>query len=181
MTAPEYIQLKAYARQDGFFLALLWIASFVFYIMGLTNQMLGMAAIMLAVATPFFVAGRLRRFRDEGREGVISFRRGYAYTILVFFYGAVLLAVAQFLYFAYLDNGYLMTSFSKIVSSSEGQALLKEYGMTKVMNDSLSEMASVRPIDYALNILTVNIMIGFVLGVPIGLAMNKSTKTDIEK
>ena len=49
MTAPEYIQLKAYARQDGFFLALLWIASFVFYIMGLTNQMLGMAAIMLAV------------------------------------------------------------------------------------------------------------------------------------
>ena len=181
MTAPEYIQLKAYARQDGFFLALLWIASFVFYIMGLTNQMLGMAAIMLAVATPFFVAGRLRRFRDEGREGVISFRRGYAYTILVFFYGAVLLAVAQFLYFAYLDNGYLMTSFSKIVSSSEGQALLKEYGMTKVMNDSLSEMASVRPIDYALNILTVNIMIGFVLGVPIGLAMNKSTKTEIEK
>jgi hypothetical protein len=181
MTAPEYIQLKDYARQDGFFLALLWIASFVFYIMGLTNQMLGMAAIMLAVATPFFVAGRLRRFRDEGREGVISFRRGYAYTILVFFYGAVLLAVAQFLYFAYLDNGYLMTSFSKIVSSSEGQALLKEYGMTKVMNDSLSEMASVRPIDYALNILTVNIMIGFVLGVPIGLAMNKSTKTDIEK
>jgi hypothetical protein len=181
MTALEYIQLKAYARQDGFFLALLWIASFTFYIMGLTNQMLGMAAIMLAVATPFFVAGRLRRFRDEGREGVISFRRGYAYTILVFFYGAVLLAVAQFLYFAYLDNGYLMTSFSKIVSSSEGQALLKEYGMTKVMNDSLTEMASVRPIDYALNILTVNIMIGFVLGVPIGLAMNKSTKTDIEK
>ena len=107
MTALEYIQLKAYARQDGFFLALLWIASFVFYIMGLTNQMLGMAAIMLAVATPFFVAGRLRRFRDDGREGVISFRRGYAYTILVFFYGAVLLAVAQFLYFAYFDNGYL--------------------------------------------------------------------------
>ena len=27
MTAPEYIQLKAYARQDGFFLALLWTAS----------------------------------------------------------------------------------------------------------------------------------------------------------
>ena len=181
MTAPEYIQLKAYARQDGFFLALLWIASFVFYIMGLTNQMLGMAAIMLAVATPFFVAGRLRRFRDEGREGVISFRRGYAYTILVFFYGAVLLAVAQFLYFAYFDNGDLLSSFSKIVSSSEGQALLKEYGMTKMMNESLTEMSSVRPIDYALNILTVNIMVGFVLGVPIGLAMYRTTRKETEK
>jgi len=133
------------------------------------------------VATPFFVAGRLRRFRDEGREGVISFRRGYAYTILVFFYGAVLLAVAQFLYFAYFDNGYLLSSFSKIVSSSEGQALLKEYGMTKMMNESLTEMSSVRPIDYALNILTVNIMVGFVLGVPIGLAMYRTTRKETEK
>lgn len=171
MTAPEYIQLKAYARQDGFFLALLWIASFACYIMGITNGLLGMVAMMLAVMTPFFVAGRLRRFRDEGREGVISFRRSYAYTVFVFFYGAVLLAVAQFLYFAYIDNGYLLSTFSKIVSSAEGKEMLQQYGMTQVAEDSLSEMASLRPIDYALNILTVNIMIGFVLGVPIGLVM----------
>ena len=171
MTAPEYVQLKAYARQDGFFLALLWIASFACYIMGITNGLLGMVAMMLAVMTPFFVAGRLRRFRDEGREGVISFRRSYAYTVFVFFYGAVLLAVAQFLYFAYMDNGYLLSTFSKIVSSAEGKEMLQQYGMTQVAEDSLSEMASLRPIDYALNILTVNIMIGFVLGVPIGLVM----------
>lgn len=171
MTAPEYVQLKAYARQDGFFLALLWIASFACYIMGITNGLLGMVAMMLAVMTPFFVAGRLRKFRDEGREGVISFRRSYAYTVFVFFYGAVLLAVAQFLYFAYMDNGYLLSTFSKIVSSAEGKEMLQQYGMTQVAEDSLSEMASLRPIDYALNILTVNIMIGFVLGVPIGLVM----------
>lgn len=176
MTAPEYIQLKAYARQDGFFLALLWIASFACYIMGITNGMLGMVAMMLAVMTPFFVAGRLRRFRDEGREGVISFRRSYAYTIFVFFYGAVLLAVAQFLYFAYLDNGYLLSTFSKIVSSDEGRALLQQYGMTQMVDESLVEMASIRPIDYALNILTVNILIGFVLGVPIGLLMYRSRR-----
>lgn len=174
MTTPEYIQLKAYARQDGFFLALLWIASFACYIMGISNGMLGMAAILMAVMTPFFVAGRLRKFRDEGREGVISFRRSYAYTVFVFFYGAVLLAVAQFLYFAYLDNGYLLSTYSKIVSSSEGRELIQQYGMSQMIDDSLTEMASLRPIDYALNILTVNIMIGFVLGVPIGLVMQRA-------
>jgi hypothetical protein len=173
MTAPEYVQLKAYARQDGFFLALLWIASFACYIMGISNGLMGMAAIMMAVMTPFFVAGRLRKFRDEGREGVISFRRSYAYTVFVFFYGAVLLAVAQFLYFAYMDNGYLLSTFSKIVTSAEGKEMLQQYGMTQVAEDSLTEMASLRPIDYALNILTVNIMIGFVLGVPIGLAIQR--------
>ena len=91
MTAPEYIQLKAYARQDGFFLALLWITSFIFYIIGLSNSLLAMASLIMAIVSPFFVASRLRNFRDVGREGFISFGRSYAYTIFVFFYGAVLL------------------------------------------------------------------------------------------
>lgn len=180
MTAPEYIQLKAYARQDGFFLALLWMASFACYIMGITNELLGMVALGLAVATPFFVAGRLRKFRDEGREGQISFRRSYAYTIFVFFYGAVLLAVVQFLYFAYVDNGYLLSSFSRMLSSEEGKQLVTQYGMSQMVEESLSELATIRPIDYALNILTVNIMIGFVLGIPISLFLQRSHSVNNE-
>ena len=173
MTAPEYIQLKAYARQDGFFLAILWIVSFACYIMGLSNQMLAMAALLMIVMTPFFVANRLRKFRDEGREGIISFARSYAYIIFVFFYGAVLLAVAQYLYFAYMDNGYLVSSFAKMISTDEGRTMLEQYGMTKVVDDSLAEMAITRPIDYALNILTINITLGFILGIPIGLIMQR--------
>jgi putative flippase GtrA len=173
MTAPEYIQLKAYARQDGFFLALLWIASFSSYIMGLSNQILAMAAILMAVMSPFFVANRLKKFRDEGREGVISFGRSYAYTIFVFFYGAVLLAVAQYLYFAYMDNGYLVNSFAKMMTTDEGKMVLEQYGMTQMVDESLAEMAATRPIDYALNILTINISLGFILGVPIGLIMQR--------
>ena len=174
MTAPEYIQLKAYARQDGFFLALLWTASFACYILGVTNHIMEMLALGLAITTPFFVAGRLRKFRDEGREGLISFGRSYAYTIFVFFYGAVLLAVVQFLYFAYMDNGYLLSSFSKMLSTEEGRAMVSQYGMTQMVEEGLAEMANIRPIDYALNILTMNIMIGFVLGIPIGLVMQRS-------
>ena len=173
MTAPEYVQLKAYARQDGFFLALLWISCFAGYIIGLSNQLVALASILMAITTPFFVASRLKKFRDVGREGVISFARSYAYTIFVFFYGAVLLAVAQYLYFAYIDNGYLISSFTKMMTTDEGKMLLEQYGMTKMFDESLAEMAATRPIDYALNILTINISLGFILGVPIGLIMQR--------
>ena len=136
--------------------------------------MLGLAAIMMMVYTPFFVGERLGKFRDYGREGLISFRRGYAYTVFVFFYGGVLFAIAQYLYFAFMDNGYLLSQFSKMVSSEEAQQMLQQYGMTEMMNDSLKEMADIRPIDYALNMLTINISLGFVLGVPISLVMQRS-------
>ena len=174
MTPLEYKQLKAYARQDGFFLFLLWAASFASYVYGLTNQMMAMLAIVLAVMTPFFVAGRLRKFRDEGREGIISFRRSYAYTIFVFFYGAVLLAVLQFLYFAYMDHGYVLSSLSKMLSSDEGRMLVQQYGMTQMIDESLSQMAAVRPIDHALNFLTINIILGFIFGIPISLVMQRN-------
>ena len=175
MTAPEYIQLKACARQDGALLALLWMATFFLYIIGVENQMLGLAALLLMVYTPIFVGERLGKFRDYGREGLISFRRAYAYTVFVFFYGGVLFAIAQYLYFAFIDNGYLMTQFSKMVNSNEAQKMLQQYGMTEMMNESLNEMANIRPIDYALNMLTVNISLGFILGVPISLIMQRNT------
>jgi hypothetical protein len=174
MTPAEYIQLKAFARQDGALLALLWISASLLYLVGLSNSILGMAAVMLLIYTPFFVGGRLRHFRDYGREGIISFRRGYAYTVMVFFYGGILLAVAHYLYFAFMDKGFLMSQFSEVLNSEEGQQFLKQYGMTQAADQSLQEMASIRPIDYALNMLTVNIILGFVLGIPISLVMQRS-------
>ena len=174
MTAPEYIQLKAFARQDGVLLALLWVSSFLFYIMGLSNQMLGLAAVMLMLYTPFFVGARLGKFRDYGREGLISFSRGYAYTILVFFYGGVLFAVAQYLYFAFMDQGFLVSQFSRMVNTDEARQMLQQYGMTEMMDESLQQMSAIRPIDYALNMLTINITLGFILGIPISLLKQRS-------
>jgi len=174
MTSNEYLQLKAFARQDGALLALLWVFTSSLYIIGLTNPLVGMAATILILYTPFFVCTRLRKFRDYGREGLISFGRGYAYTVLVFFYAGVLFAIVTYLYLAYMDQGFLLSQMSRVMSSDEAQQALKQYGMTEMMNQSLSELAQVRPIDYALNMLTVNIVVGFILGVPISLILQRS-------
>jgi hypothetical protein len=133
-----------------------------------------MVAILLMVYTPFFVGDRLGKFRDYGREGIISFKRAYAYTVFVFFYAGVLFAIAQYLYFAFIDNGYLLNQFSKMISAEETQQVLKQYGMTEVMDESLREMSATRPIDYALNMLTLNISLGFILGLPISLIMQRN-------
>ena len=174
ITSIEYVQLKAFARQDGALLALLWVFTSVLYIIGMTNQLIGLAATMLIIYTPFFVGSRLRNFRDYGREGLISFRRGYAYTVFVFFYAGVLFAIAMYLYLAFMDNGYLMSQMSKVLTSDEAKQAMQQYGMTEMMNESLKQMAEIRPIDYALDMLTVNISLGFILGVPISLIMQRT-------
>ena len=174
ITSIEYVQLKAFARQDGALLALLWVFTSVLYIIGMTNQMIGLAATMLIIYTPFFVGGRLRNFRDYGREGLISFRRGYAYTAFVCSSVGGVFALEMYLYLTFMDNGYLMSQMSKVLNSDEAQQAMQQYGMTEMMNESMKQMAQIRPIDYALDMLTVNITLGFILGVPISLIMQRT-------
>ena len=181
MTPEEYIQLKAFARQDGALLSLLWIGGFACYIQGLTNPLLGMLALLLIVVSPFFAANRLRHFRDYAREGIISFRRGYAYTILTFFYAGLLLAAVLFVYFNFIDNGFLISKFTQMLNTPEGQQALQLYGMKEQMAEGLKELAEMRPIDYALNMLTINIMTGFLLGVPIALLMQRTVIEKVKK
>ena len=173
MTSQEYVQLKAFARQDGAMLSLLWIGGFACYILGLSNPMLGIAAMVLVCATPFFAASRLRHFRDYGREGIISFARSYAYTILTFFYAGVLLAIAIYLYFAFMDHGFLMGKIIETTQSPEGQKIIELYGMKAEMDENIKLLAAMRPIEFALNMLTIDIIAGFLLGLPIAALMKR--------
>ena len=173
MTPEEYVQLKAFARQDGALLSVMWIGAFACYVQGLTNPMLGMLALLLIIASPFFAASRLRHFRDYARDGVISFRRGYAYIVMTFFYAGLLLAAALYIYFAFIDDGFLLGKLMDTMNSEEGRQIIQMYGMREQMEEGLKELGNMRPIDYALNMLTINITTGFLLGLPIAAAYKR--------
>ena len=68
-----------------------------------------------------------------------------------------------------------------MLTSDEAQQAMQQYGMTEMMNESLKQMAQIRPIDYALDMLTVNITLGFILGVPISLIMQRTVLKNEEE
>lgn len=177
MTPAEYIQLKAFARIDGALLALLLTASFVSYLVGLKNPLFWMVALLLLLFTPFWVARRLRRFRDVDLHGVISLLRGWAFYILVFFYAGVLLALVQYVYFTFLDHGYLLSSFQEALSSPDAKMALEQYGLQQSMAERMQVMNELRPIDFSLNVLTMMIMIGIVFGLPVAAIMKRSLRS----
>lgn len=176
MTPVEYVQLKAFARIDGFMLSILWVSSFACYLIGLADPEWTLVALILTLVSPFFVARRLRSFRDEAREGLISFMRGWVFVILVFFYAGLLFALIQYAYFAYLDQGYFFRTMSSMMSSAEAMQVIHQYGMADMFNESMQQMQQMRPIDMALNVLTTNILIGMMVGVPIAAVLKSDVK-----
>lgn len=177
MTTQEYIQLRAFARVDGTYVGILWIASFACYLGGLSSPMLGLLGGILAVASPFFAAKRLIKFRDDIRDGEISGRRSMLYYALMFFYASLLFALAQYLYFAFLDGGYLMREYTSMLSSSEMKQAMQAYGMTAdQLMEGLKEFANTSPIMTALNIMTMNITIGLICSLPVSLITRRARK-----
>ena len=120
MTAPEYKQLKAFARVDGALLAVLMITC-----------------------------------------------------CLMFFYGGLIFALAQYAYMAYMDKGYLVMTITNILALPENAEVIKQLGMADQVSESIHMLQAMRPIDFALNMLTTIIMGGIMLGLPIAAIMKK--------
>lgn len=165
--------MRAFARYDGFKLFVLWLLSFILYVAGLKSQLLGMMAMIFAMVTPFVSLRQVRNYRDVALGGTISFRRAWAYVVFLFFYASLLFALAQFIYFSYLDKGYFMSEITQMFSDPATAQAMQQLGMGQGLSQALAELSRMRPIDLVLNIMTSNLMIGLVFGLPIGLIAHR--------
>lgn len=128
----------------------------------------------IAFATPVFVGIRLKLFRDQGLEGSISFLRAWVYVVLVFFYAGLLFAIGQFVYFSYIDHGYLLRTIGEMMAAPEMAEALQQTGMGGQVDEALQLMGTMRPIDLVLNVLTSNILIGMLVGLPLAGLLRKN-------
>ena len=160
-------------------LFVLWIISFALYVAGLTTPFLSLLAMMVALITPFMATRMVRRYRDDGLSGAISFRRAWAYVVFTFFYASLLFAIAQFVYFAYMDKGFFLSQISQMFNEPQTAQALQQMGWGPAMSQALTDLSQMRPIDLALNIMTTNLLIGVVLGLPVAAVSKRNRITPL--
>ena len=164
-------QTKAFARQDGAILGAVWIVSFAFTMLAANPdyQMLGLIANVLTISTPFVVAKRLKAFRDQVRDGHISFRHGFYYCLQTFFYATLLLTIVQYLWFRFMDMGPFMSQLQ-----ANYQMVMQAYKLTaqesKAVLDAISMM---KPIAWASMFMITDLVAGAVLSPIIAAVMSK--------
>ena len=83
------IQLKAFARIDGLWLALLWTSSFAC----LMYPPLSILGNLLLLMTPVLMTWRVIKFRNYALDGSISYRRAFAYGCYMTFYASLIFAM----------------------------------------------------------------------------------------
>lgn len=163
------VQLKAFARQDGVFVALLWTASFLAVVLAPTSSW----GSLLAMGTPFLVGYLLMRFRNGVLDGVISFRRAWALSLYIFFYASLLFAVIQYVYLRFFDNGslnMLLANGTKVLEPA-----YRAQGMTTQELTNIKDlMLQLSPVEKAFIFMMQNLIAGFIMSLPIALVCRRS-------
>jgi len=164
----KLMQVKAYARQEGLLLTLLWTASMA-CTMYLPTSSWGS---LLMLCTPFFVGWRLISFRNKALDGRISWRRGWAFCNYTFMYACILFALVQFLYFRYMDHGHFVALMSETIELLK--PLYETQGIdTKELGAALKEAKSLTPVNLTFIFFTYNLIIGTIVSPLIGLLCKK--------
>ena len=134
-------QTKAFARQDGVFLSMLWMITFA-----------------LVVYLP--KTWRMIRFRNYALDGIMSYRRALVYCFYTFFYASLLFGVALFIYFRFIDNGRFLGVMSSAVFQM--MPLYKQNGVsTQQLTDGLAMLEQLTPMELSFLIFIYGIMIGW--------------------
>lgn len=171
INVPSLIQLKAFARIDGLWLALLWTTSFL-SMMYVPKSALGG---LLMLATPPFMLWRFIKFRNYALDGVISFARGLAYGCYCIFYASLLFALVQTAYFQFLDGGHFVQIMHQALQTMEGVYQQNGVDIKQAM-ETVDLMSTLKPIELAFVFMTQNLLLGALLSVIVAAIGMKRVK-----
>ena len=70
----------------------------------------------------------------------------------------------------------MLSVITGMMSDPQNAELIKQLGMSDQVNESLHVLQTMRPIDFALEMLTTLLMVGVMLGVPIAALVQRKVK-----
>lgn len=160
----EIVQLRAFSRLDGLWLAIYWTVSFAFAV----ASPQGTIGTLLAIATPVFMFWRLKIYRDNILTGHITFRRAAYYCVVMASHAICVFALVQFVYFKFIDGGRFA---AQILEMAEAMKEIYSANGTDVsaLVDGAKALKTATPVELVLAFMMQNFMLSIPLCIIVGI------------
>lgn len=161
-------QLRAFSAQYGAVVGAMWVISFALFIVGLTDTLSANFSMITGVLS-IVVAGLL--IRNFSRSiAPLRFFHTWRMALYIFFCATLLMAAGQYVYFRFLDNGFLINTYIEMLQRPEAQALLQNMAAEGSIEETQQEMemalAGLTPIQMTWQFLLYNLILSFIVSFP---------------
>lgn len=179
MNATQSMMYRC-AMQYGTCMGVFWIGKFILFPLGFRVPFLSLAFMVLTLAVPFLAYYYVRAYRNRFCGGGIRFSQAWVFTALVYIYAALLAAVAHFVYFQFIDQGFILNACVEVLEQQRGISAEMDTQIDLLL-EAFGE-ASTSPIDITVQLFSSNVMYGSILAVPIALlVMRKAGKEPVSQ
>ena len=176
MTQNQPISLQQTAMYFGTLMGLFWIIKFTFLPLGFTIPLLQLLFVLLTFFVPILGYLYARKFRNRYCGGSITFSRAFAFTVLMYLFAALLAAVAHYIYFRYIDNGFLIDSYIGQLEAMKPTATEELKESIDQFIEGFSLISSLSPIQLTCQLISQNFMYGVLLALPTALLVMRRKK-----
>lgn len=176
MTQNQPISLQQTAMYFGTLMGLFWIIKFAFLPLGFTIPLLQLLFVLLTFFVPILGYLYARKFRNRYCGGSITFSRAFAFTVLMYLFAALLAAVAHYIYFRYIDNGFLIDSYIGQLEAMKPTATEELKESIDQFIEGFSLISSLSPIQLTFQLISQNFMYGVLLALPTALLVMRRKK-----
>ena len=165
--APQRNNLQQTAMLYGTYMGIFWIIKFALLPLGLVFSPFALLFLLLTCAVPVLVFLMTRSYRKRQCNGEISFFSSLVFSFQIYLFAALLTAIGHYIYFQYLDNGFIYTQvLAQLELVKAEPAMQAQMDQIKHAMDVFYELT---PIQLTMQLLSQNIFYGIVFSLPIAL------------
>lgn len=162
----------------GTIMGIFWTLKFILFPLGMQRPLLLMAFFLLTLIVPvvgFFLA---RQYRDRECEGILSFSRAFLFTSFMYMFAALFVTIAHYIYFRYMDNGYIVSCYQDMLTQVTTTATggLKE--SMDQFQQALDIISTLSPLEISIQLITQNIFYCTLIALPTALLVKREKKQE---
>lgn len=174
--------MNKYAMQYGTYMGIFWIIKFTLFPLGFTVPFLEFFFLLLTLLVPFVGYYFTKMYRDRICGGAITFGHAWVFATFMYMFSALLTAVGHFVYFRFMDNGFIVTSYLDMLHAvDKNQAASAGLGSSlKQFEETINTLGSLRPIEITMQLLSQNVIYGSLLALPTALFVKKRAAFPID-
>lgn len=167
--------MQQYAMIFGTYMGVFWILKFTLLPLGMTSPFLLLLFICLTLCVPFMGYYYTKIYRDKVCGGTIGFLHAWVFDIFMYVCAALLTAVAHYVYFRFIDQGFMLDTLRQQSMQMTGNILMSP----EQMKTYIDTMGTLTPTDITLSMVSSNIYYCALLSIPTALiAMRRKKKSD---
>lgn len=162
--------LQKYAMMAGTYIGVYWTLKFTLFPLGFTVPFLSLLFIALTLAVPFIGYYYTKLYRNKINHGVISFPQAFAFSFFMYMFASLLVSVAHYVYFQYIDQGFIVETYTKVWHELLEKSPEMEANK-QIINEMIETARATTPIDLTIQLLSWDVFWGGILAIPTALAV----------